>query len=205
METGSKCSCSQKGKSTSINNYRPISPLSDFFKIFEFVIHENVSHYLKSRISLYQHGFSKTKSTRINLINYVDLIFPLVGSQRKADVIYFDLCNVIDIILHSLLLLLLKLSALRISGGFVNWFCSYLTKRKSHFRIPGVLSSHFEGLCGVPQVSVLGTLLCNVFINDICDAVAQSKYLLFADDIKIYRAFRSQLDCFLLHSDINSI
>jgi hypothetical protein len=29
-------------------------------------------------------------------------------------------------------------------------------------------------------------LLFNVFINDICDAVAYSKYLLFADDVRIY-------------------
>jgi hypothetical protein len=46
--------------------------------------------------------------------------------------------------------------------------------------------------------------LFNVFINDICDAVAHSEYLLFADYIKIYRAVKSPQDCKLLQSDINA-
>jgi hypothetical protein len=50
---------------------------------------------------------------------------------------------------------------------------------------------------------VLGPLLFIVFINATCDAVAHSKYLLFADDIRIYRAVNSSQDCNLLQSDIN--
>jgi hypothetical protein len=48
-------------------------------------------------------------------------------------------------------------------------------------------------------------MLFNVFVNYICDAVAHSKYLLFADDIKIFRAVYSPQDCYLLQSDINSV
>jgi hypothetical protein len=72
-------------------------------------------------------------------------------------------------------------------------------------RVSGVLSSSFEIISGVPQGPVLGPLLFNVFINDICDAVAHSKYLLFADDIKIFRAVYSPQDCYLLQLDINSV
>jgi hypothetical protein len=57
----------------------------------------------------------------------------------------------------------------------------------------------------VPQGSVLGPLLFNAFINDICDSVAHSRYLLFADDINIYRGVESPQDCTLLQSDKNSI
>jgi hypothetical protein len=78
----------KKGKRTSVSNYRPISLLSNFSKIFEFVIHDHVSHYLKSKISPHQHGFPKTKSTSTNLVISVDFISPLVGSQRQADAIY---------------------------------------------------------------------------------------------------------------------
>jgi hypothetical protein len=44
-----------------------------------------------------------------------------------------------------------------------------------------------------------------VFINNICHAVAHSKYLLLADDMKIYQAVKSSQDCSLLQSDVNSM
>jgi hypothetical protein len=74
----------KKSKSTSVSYYRPISLLSNFSKIFEFVIYDNVSHYHKSKISHHQDGFSKTKSTSTSLVTYVDFISPLVGSQRQS-------------------------------------------------------------------------------------------------------------------------
>jgi hypothetical protein len=50
----------KKGKSTSVNNYRPISLLGNFS--FEFIVYDHVSKYLKTnKISPYQCGFSKTK------------------------------------------------------------------------------------------------------------------------------------------------
>jgi hypothetical protein len=76
---------------------------------------------------------------------------------------------------------------------------------ESQVRVSGVLSSPFEVLSGVPQASVLGPLLFNVFINDICDVTAHSKYLLFTDDVKIYHAVKSPEDCDLLQSGINSV
>jgi hypothetical protein len=49
------------------------------------------------------------------------------------------------------------------------------------------------------------TLLFNVCINGLCDIIKHSRYLLFADDIKIYRAINSPEDCILLQSDVDSI
>jgi hypothetical protein len=57
----------------------------------------------------------------------------------------------------------------------------------------------------VPQGSVLGPLLFNIFINDLCTAIEYSNFLLFADDLKIFRAKNSADDWILLQSDINRI
>jgi hypothetical protein len=92
---------------------------------------------------------------------------------------------IIIIIVIVIIIIIHKLGAFGLSVGYVNRFRSYLTNRKSRIRVPGVLSSPFEVLSGVPQGSVLRLPLFSVFISDIGDAVVHSKYLLFADDIKI--------------------
>jgi hypothetical protein len=53
----------KKGKSYFLSNYRAISILDNFSKVFEFVIHDHVSHYVKSKLNCCQHGFMKSRST----------------------------------------------------------------------------------------------------------------------------------------------
>jgi hypothetical protein len=57
----------------------------------------------------------------------------------------------------------------------------------------------------VPQGSVLGPFLFNIFINDLCNSIQHCNFLIFADDLKIFREISSLRDCHLLQSDINSV
>jgi hypothetical protein len=187
----------KKGNSASVSNYRPISILKNFSKLFELIVQDHISHHFKFKLDACQHGFTKSKSTITNLVTYFEFITPLVTSQGQADDIYFDLSSAFHLVQ--------KLSAFGVSDGYVNWFCSYLTNRKSQVRVSKTLSWPFVMPSGVPQGSVLGPLLFNIFINDLCNAINHSRYLLLADDIKIFRAIRSPYDCSLLQSDIDSV
>lgn len=68
----------------------------------------------------------------------------------------------------------------------------------------GHISDEFEATSGVPQGSHLGPVLFNIFINDIGNGF-QSEYLLYADDLKIYRRITSVLDTNVLQSDIDEL
>jgi hypothetical protein len=101
--------------------------------LFEFIIEHHVLHYVK--LNPNKHGFTKFKCTVTNLVTFLDFMTPLVRGQRQADVLCFDLSNVFDLVPHNLLLR--KLSSFVISDGYVSWFRSYLTNRKSQSRVSG--------------------------------------------------------------------
>jgi hypothetical protein len=60
------------GGSGSVNEYRPVS-INHFSIVFEFIIHDPVSHYLKLKLNPFLHDFTKSDSHR-------DFIVPLVCS-----------------------------------------------------------------------------------------------------------------------------
>jgi hypothetical protein len=108
-----------------------------------------------------------------------------------------------DLVPYSLLLH--KRGDFNLPGGYVNWFRSPLSNRKSQIRVPGIFSSPFKVLSSVPQGSVMGPLLFNVFVNDLCEAVAHFRCLFFADDITIYWVIKFRDNRNLLQPHINSM
>ena len=105
MEKSGYCACFGGGdNSFSFSNYRPTSLLNNFSRVFEFVIHDHMSHYFKHELNVSQHGFFKTKSTTTTLVTYLDFIFLLVSSQRQVHSIYCNLSSASGLVLQSTLL-----------------------------------------------------------------------------------------------------
>lgn len=82
-----------------------------------------------------------------------------------------------------------------IKGKEYKWFVSYLHDRKQRTRVNQTLSDAIEVELGVPQGSVLGTLLFLFYINDMADDLEYAKLALFADDALLYIAAETVDEC----------
>ena len=83
-------------------------------------------------------------------------------------------------------LLIAKLEAYGLDVGSLNFLLDYLSLRKHRTKVGSSFSKWSEICRGIPQGSILGLLLFNIFINDIFSFVEKSDICNFAHDNTIY-------------------
>ena len=169
-------------------NYRPISLLSIYNRIFEKLIYARLIKFISKNNILYnlQYGFRSKHSTQHAILDIVNTINSNMDSGKYTCGIFIDLKKAFDTVNHSILLAKLENYGIR---GLVNtWFKSYLTDRRQSIEINNHISKEEKTLCGVPQGSVLGPLLFLLYINDIYKCSSEFTFYLFADDTSIIYA-----------------
>ena len=172
----------KKGDKTILNNYRPISLLPTFSKIFERCIFNRLLDFIDrySLLETNQFGFRKKNSTEDAILAFTNKIYQTLNNKAYSIGIFIDYSKAFDTIDHNILLG--KLERYGVRGSPLQLFRSYLSNRQHKTKIQDHFSSSKSINIGLPQGSILSPLIFILYINDlnyISDSFAKT---LFADD-----------------------
>ena len=153
--------------SSALTNYRLISVLTFFAKVFEKVINNKILDFISDHNVLYdqQYGFLKSRSTQHVIITLVVRITKSLHMGDLVIVILINLKKAFDTVDHKILLQ--KLYAYGIRGNMLKWFDSYLYHKTQYLVFDDEKADTHSIKCGVPQGSNLGSLLYILTANDI--------------------------------------
>ena len=166
------------------DNYWPISTLSNFAKLFESIIYSQLNDYMENKFSKYFTGFPKNHNTQKSLLTMIESWKAKLNNESKVGVTIMDLSKAFDSLNNDLLLAILE--AYGLDNNAVSFMKSYLTNRLQRCKINNSFSEWAKISAGVPQGSILGPLLFNIFVNDIFLFLQKCDSANYADDSTMY-------------------
>src|SRR3977135_128017 len=177
--------------SNSMSSYRPISNLLYVSKLLERCVAKQLSGYLSSgaHYEAFQSAYRPHHSTETALLRVQNDILTSIDNKKVTLLVLLDLSAAFDTVDHTILLNRLK--NIGITGLVYDWFSSYLTGRTQAVFLDGVSSDSVNLTCGVPQGSVLGPILSNIYTQPLGEIAKKHglNYHFYADDTQLYTSF----------------
>ena len=182
----------KKSDETDKANYRPVSVSTALSKVYERVMFDQLYGPVCSILSPNLSGYLKGHSCCTALLKMVEDWRVSLNNREGVAAVAVDLSKAFDSVCH--LLLLAKLKAYGLSDGAISLMSFYLRGRKQRVKLNNVYSQWRSVNTGLPQGSLLGPLLFNVYMNDLNYFVRDTSLrLYYADDMTAYASDVSHL------------
>ena len=163
-----------------ISNYRPVSLLNGFSKIYKIHLKIHLVSSMNQHISNLVSAYRKNYSSQHVLIRLLEEWRKCLDNNYVVDEVLMDLSKAFDCVPHELLIA--KVEACGINENLLAYLHSCLSNRKQCVRINNVTSDFKTIISGFLQGSIVGPILFNCFFNDFFYFIEKASVHNFADD-----------------------
>ncbi|CAM5146391.1 unnamed protein product [Natator depressus] len=191
----------KKGKKSDPGNYRHVSLTSVVCNVLEKILKEKVVKDIEvnGNWDKIQHGFTKGQT---NLISFFEKVTDFLDKGNAVDLIYLNFSKAFDTVPHGELLA--KLEKMGFNMKIERWIRNWLKGRLQWVTLKGELSGWKEVTSGIPQGTVLGPILFNLFITEL--GTKRGNVLIkFADDMKLGGIANTEKDRDIIQEDLDDL